>query len=107
MGLKYPGILNSSNPNKLTPSLAQAIWQKTCLVAADISTYESKMDALSEPKDLTLKTLNCCIRLSGDAFSEAERKRAVCEAKKAAELNQIALQEKRKILADKLRQKSE
>lgn len=107
MGFKYPGILNSTNPNKLTPSLAQAIWQKTCLIAADISTYESKMDALSKPNDSTLKTLNCCIRLSGDAFSEAERKRAVCEAKKAAELNQVALQEKRKILADKLRQKSE
>ena len=106
LGLKYPGILNSTNPNKLTIHQAQAIWKKTAIVAADISAYEAQMDALSCSNDY-LSNLNCCIRLTGDAASEAQRRQAVAEAKKAAALNQVALQEKRKILADKLRQKGE
>jgi actin-related protein 5 len=107
MGLKYPGILNSTNPNKLTLISAQAIWQKTALVAPSISAYESQQDALACPTGAALETLNCCIRLTGDAASEADRRKAVAESKKAAAINQAALQEKRKILADKLRQKSE
>lgn len=108
MGLKYPGILNSTNPFRLTSSQAQAIWHKTALVAADVASYESEMDALARSDDAsTLTTLNCCIRLSGDAATESDRKHAVAEAKKAAELNQAASAEKRRILADKLRQKAE
>lgn len=107
LGLKYPGILNSTNPNRLTLPQVQAIWQKTSLVAADVSTYEREMDAMSRANDPTLATLNCCIRLTGNAASEAQRRQAAAEAKRAAALNQAALQEKRKILAEKLRQKSE
>ena len=107
MGLKYPGILNSTNPNKLTLTSAQAIWHKTALTASSVSDYESKQDALACPTGAALAALNCCIRLTGDAASEADRRIAVAEAKKAAALNQAALQEKRRLLADKLRQKSE
>lgn len=107
LGLKYPGILNSTNPNKLTLTSSQAIWKKTALIASSISAYESQQDALSCPDGSALETLNCCIRLTGDAASEADRRKAVAEAKKAAALNQVALQEKRRILAEKLRQKSE
>lgn len=107
LGLKYPGILNSSNPNRLTLPQAQAIWQKTALVAADIPSYESEMDSLSRASSPTLASLNCCIKLTGDAASEAQRRQAAAEAKQAAAMNQVALQEKRKILAEKLKQKSE
>ena len=107
LGLKYPGILNSSNPNKLTSSQVQAIWHKTALIAPSIAAYEAEMDSLSLSDQETLSKLNCCIRLTGDAAGEAQRIRAIAEAKKAAALNQAALQEKRKLLADKLRQKSE
>jgi len=107
LGLKYPGILNSTNPTRLTSLQAQAIWQRTALVAPDIPTFEAQMDSLSDPTSAALNTLNCCIRLTGDAASESTRKEAAAEAKRAAELNQAALQEKRRILADKLRQKGE
>ena len=108
LGLKYPGILNSSNPNKLTLSQVQAIWHKCALIAPSVADFESEMDALSRVSDTkTLATLNCCIRLTGDAAGEAQRRQAMAEAKRAAELNQVALQEKRKLLAEKLRQKSE
>jgi actin-related protein 5 len=107
MGLKYPGILNSTNPNRLTVSHAQAIWQRTGLVAPDISTFEREMDSLSDPSCDALEAMDCCIRLTGDAASESTRKEAVEEAKRLAEQNQLALQEKRRLLADKLRQKAE
>ena len=51
LGLKYPGILNSSNPNKLTSSQVQAIWHKCALIAPSVADFESEMDALSRASD--------------------------------------------------------
>ena len=107
LALKYPGLLTSStSPYRLTPMQAQCLWQRCAFFASSVQDYEAQLSAIAQ-SDAALKSLDLTVKLHGNAATEAALTRQAAAAQKAAQISAAQLAEKRKILAEKLKQRSE